>query len=310
MKMESKHPERNWDRRLQEVAASFQYPATPDIATAVYKQLSAPSAPRPAPDAPHWIAERRRLAMAALIALFALATLLAVPTVRAAIARFLQIGAITIFVTDAEEEATRPSLPAALPTKRPAPTANAATTTARHNPPPAIPDTMLVTPQTAAPTVTRGPALEGPLAIAEAAEAANFEIQLPDTSTALGPPDEIYLQRSDSTDALLAVILVWSDPQGLETPRLTLYQIGVPQYGLKEAARKSLLQSEVNDQPAYWIEGDHLLQIPEANGDLETRLVGNVLLWTEGDVTYRLEGVPTIDDAVIIAESLAPAIND
>lgn len=309
IKTESKRPERNWERRLQAIASNFPYPATPDISTAVHKRLSAASAPRQTATAPQWTAERRRLAIAALVALFVLATLLAAPTVRAAIARFLQVGAITIFVSETEEETSPPSVPAALPTTQQTPTAGSASATARRNPPAAVPDMMLVTPQAATPTLTRGPALEGPLTLAEAAEAADFEIRLPHASIALGPPDEVYLQRSGNVDSLLAVILVWFDPQGLETPRLALYQIGVPQYALKAAARESLVQSEVNDQPAYWIEGEHLLQIPDANDNVQTRLVGNVLVWAEGSVTYRLEGAPSIDDAVNIAGSLQPGLS-
>jgi len=33
---------------------------------------------------------------------------------------------------------------------------------------------------------------------------------------------------------------------------------------------------------------------------------GNVLLWTEGEITYRLETDQRMEEAVRIAESLAP----
>lgn len=306
IKTESKGPERNWDRRLQDVAASYQYPATPDISSAVHERLVS----RTSTNVPHWTSEQRRLAMAVLVALFMLATLLAVPTVRAAIARFLQVGAITIFVGETEEEATSPSIPARLPTKQPTPTSERGTEALLT--PPAILDMLLSTPTTRltpTPAATPAAALEGPLTLDEAQEAADFDIRLPDASANLGSPDEIYLQRSGNADSLLAVILVWFNPHGLEASRLALYQIGEPQYGSKLAARESLLRSEVNGQPAYWIEGEHLLQIPHANGNIDTRLVGSVLLWTEGDMTYRLEGAPSIDDAVNIAQSLEPRLS-
>lgn len=311
MNIDSKRPESNWDRRLQDVAASFQYPATPDISSAVHKRLVS----RTTANVPQWTVKHRRLAVAALVALFALATLLAVPTVRAAIARFLQVGAITIFVSETEEETTPPSIPALLPTKQPTPTSEPSP--AALLTPPAIPDMLLSTPTlstltrilTPTPTATPEPALEGPLTLDEAQEAAEFDIRLPDAPTVLGPPDEIYLQRTGNMDPFAAVILVWSNPPGLETPRLALYQIGEPQYGSKLAARESLLQDEVNGQPAYWIEGEHLLQIPDANGNVDTRLVGSVLVWTEGQMTYRVEGAPSIDDAVNIAQSLEPALS-
>jgi hypothetical protein len=118
------------------------------------------------------------------------------------------------------------------------------------------------------------------------------------------------LEHPEGTASPQAVIFVWLNPQVLETPRLVLYQIGVSNYGIKAASRDSLRESEVNGRLAYWIEGEHLLQIPDGNGDVEARLVGNVLIWTEGKLTYRLEGAPSIGDAVHIAESLEPAIAD
>jgi len=43
-------------------------------------------------------------------------------------------------------------------------------------------------------------------------------------------------------------------------------------------------------------------------GDLEfTRLIeGHVLIWTMGDVTYRLETELSLEEAIKIAESLEP----
>lgn len=304
MNIESKRPQRDWERRLQEVAGSFQYPATPDISAAVHKQLVS----RTTANAPRWTPERRRLAMAVLLALFMLATLLAVPTVRAAIARFLQVGAITIFVGETEAETTPSAVPAVLPTKQSTPTATA-TPALSLSTPAAVPDIMLVTPQTATPIVTRGPELEGPLTLKEAEEAVDFEIRLPDASTALGSPDEVYLEHPAGQESLAAVILVWRNPRRLETTRLTLYQIGVPQYAMKVVSRESLIESKVNGQPAYWIEGEHLLQLPDANGNDKTRLVGSVLLWTESNMTYRLEGAPSVGDAVTIAQSLQPSLS-
>lgn len=307
MNIESKRPDSDWDRRLQEVASNFQYPATPDMATAVHERLRVRNTSHHTTNTPQWTVERRRLAMALLVALFMLVTLLAAPSVRAGIARFFQVGAITIFVGETEAQATSPSVAAALPTKQPT-----MTTTSTSPPvltPLAVPDMMLVTPQTATPIVTLGPTLEGPLTLAEATEVADFEIRLPGASSALGPPDEVYLEHTGNADSLLAVILVWFDPHGLQTPRLALYQIGAPEYGSKLAARESVMQSEVNGQPAYWIEGKHLLQIPDANGNVEARLVGHVLLWTESDMTYRLEGAPFIDDAITIAQSLQPSLS-
>ena len=307
MKPESMRPELEWDRRLEEIASAFPYPDTPAIHAAVQQRLSALNKDHRPVASTEWNVQWRRLAQVALVLLLVLTALLAVPTVRAALAQLLRIGAITIFVGETEEglEPSPEPAVAVLPTKR----ASSEPGLGTGLTPTAVPDISLSTP-TRLPiptaTITRAP-LHGPLTLPEAEEAVSFIIRLPDAATGLGPPDEIYLEYPSDLDSLKAIILVWLNPQGLEIPRLVLYQIGVPEYGIKEVSGESLRESEVNDELAYWIEGAHLLQIPDGNGNVETRLVGNVLIWTEGRLTYRLEGAPSLVEAVRIAESLEPA---
>src|SRR6185503_5551266 len=85
---------------LQNIARNFSYPPTPDIASAVAKRLAIKPEPKPL-ISPPW-----RLVWAALVVLFILAGLLAVPQVRAAVVEFLQIGAIRIFLTEPTPTAT------------------------------------------------------------------------------------------------------------------------------------------------------------------------------------------------------------
>jgi hypothetical protein len=63
----------------------------------------------------------------------------------------------------------------------------------------------------------------------------------------------------------------------------------------------------VNGQYALWTDGPYVVQVVE-NGQVvnDTRrlVTGHVLIWTEGDVTYRLETDRPLADAVRIAESL------
>ena len=63
---------------------------------------------------------------------------------------------------------------------------------------------------------------------------------------------------------------------------------------------------EVNGQRAIWTVGPYPLRL--YNGDIEfTRLIkGHVLIWQEGDITYRLETDLSLEEAVKIAESLQP----
>jgi hypothetical protein len=64
---------------------------------------------------------------------------------------------------------------------------------------------------------------------------------------------------------------------------------------------------EVNGTHGYWIAGDPHLFYYVADGRFleETiRLVGHVLLWEEGDITYRIEGSDSLARALEIAASL------
>jgi hypothetical protein len=66
-------------------------------------------------------------------------------------------------------------------------------------------------------------------------------------------------------------------------------------------------ETTVNGRPALWTEGPYLLQF-RRDGHTVTevqRLVeGHVLIWAEGEITYRLESDLPLEEAVRIAESL------
>lgn len=85
------------ETEIRNLAASFPYPATPDLSSAVPVKLEQGYGRRPLP--------LTRLAWAALLVLILLAGMMMVPQVRAAIFRMFNIGAITIFELD---EAERP----------------------------------------------------------------------------------------------------------------------------------------------------------------------------------------------------------
>jgi hypothetical protein len=68
----------------------------------------------------------------------------------------------------------------------------------------------------------------------------------------------------------------------------------------------------IGDWPGYWIEGG-VLTVEPVEGlmlDLlepQSRRSGNVLIWSDGEATYRLETALPMADVVRIAESLGPA---
>lgn len=264
---------------LQDVATSFRYPPTPDVAGDVRRRLSRPRvAPKTRP---------LRLAWAVLAFLLLAAALLAVPGVRAAVLEFLQIGAIRIL----PQEAT------ATP---------AQTTTGRAEGDVAAPATGVTTPDRPGATRTLLD-IAGATTWEAAQGTAGFPLQLPAYPPALGQPDEVYEQQLWDPDLQEPVfILVWREPQQPEEVRLALYEIAWPYYGLKSASLEAITQTRVNGAEAFWVRGPHRLQL--AGGEVEEWLfvAGNVLIWTEGEITYRLEGAATVEEAVRIAESLQP----
>jgi hypothetical protein len=96
------------EQRLREIALAFDYPPTPDISRSVMERLNKPVQARRQP-------AMRLASRLALIALLVLLALLAVPSVRAAVIEFFQVGAIRIFTnpTDIPLEPYR-SLPSLL----------------------------------------------------------------------------------------------------------------------------------------------------------------------------------------------------
>ena len=65
---------------------------------------------------------------------------------------------------------------------------------------------------------------------------------------------------------------------------------------------------EVNGQAGFWLEGEphEFLYLDQAGQPImETlRLAGNTLLWTQGELTLRLEGDVTKEEALAVAESM------
>lgn len=99
----------SFEKQIKEWAAAFEYPPTPDIAGKIRPLL--------APPAKKVVQPGRRLAWVLVLLLLA-ATLLAVPSVRAALVQILRAGGITIFVGEeaaVDEDETLPPLDAQLP---------------------------------------------------------------------------------------------------------------------------------------------------------------------------------------------------
>ena len=259
-----------FEKRLISIAKGLDYPRTPDIASSVTTRLRPVTRPR-------FIS--RKLAWSLTILLILFSSLMLIPPARAAIIEFIQIGIVRIF----RGTPTPPSLPNE-----------------------GLPSTMI--PLTATPGPTSQPlipileSLAGEMTLEEAQQAVDYPILLPSYPSNLGQPDRIFVQDADGEMA----ILVWLDPQQPERVLMSLHFLPQGSWAIDKVKPTLIKETEVNGQRAIWTVGPYPLRL--YNGDIEfTRLInGHVLIWQEGDITYRLETDLPLEEAIKIAESLQP----
>jgi hypothetical protein len=132
------------------------------------------------------------------------------------------------------------------------------------------------------------------------------------TDPELGPADHVYFDsRTES------VALAWGDRPGLPADPASGLGIVVTEFHadigpetfekvIKSGARVEA--ASVSGASAYWIEGgQHYFFFRDANGqvlDATIRLVGTTLMWERDGLTVRIEGAPSLSQAVRIAESM------
>ena len=213
--------------------------------------------------------------------------LFAVPPVRAQILEFLQIGAIRIFSGE-------PTPSPVIETPDQTPTEDFGAAPATATPPPV--------------RLTQGiPAIQDLVqetSLQEAQELAGFPLKLPEFPEALGAPDEVYFVDLNGP----AVLTLWMDPAAHGQAALSLLQLGPGAFAGK-GAPGTIEEVEVGGNRGIWMEGAHILYLRVAEGDykdIQIPIEGNILVWTEGVITYRLEGDYTKEEALRIATSLAP----
>jgi hypothetical protein len=244
------------EEQIQEWAAAFEYPPTPDIVSRIRlprfrgDKLLRTAQPEKVTQPNH------RLAWALILLLLA-ASLLAVPSVRAALVQILRAGGITIFVG---EEAATDELP------------------------PLLSEQL--------------PSFTEPITLDEA-EMLFPDLQLP---TELPPPDDVLLHEVNGWKS--AVIFLWRDAAQPDQISMSLYQINQPQYAYKGAGQ--LENTEVNGRQAFWINAPHYFFLTLGNNESEAWyfVPGNVLIWWDDPVTYRLEGTNSLEEALRLAESM------
>lgn len=261
-----------WEAKLQQVARHFPYPATPDVANSVRAQLAQESKLKPG-------LQVRRVAWVTLVILLILGGLLAVPQVRAALVEYLQIGAVRIFLVE--------------PTLTPTPTPAAASLEERP---------VTATPRPSPTPLASVLDLVGETTLGEAEKRASFTVRLPSYPPNLGQPDRIFFQELGGP----VVILVWLDDAQPGRIRLSLHELGPGTFA--EKGNPGVVQeTKVNGQRAIWAEGPYVLQFRKGGRvdyDLRRLVEGRVLIWAEGNITYRLETDLPLKEAVRVAESL------
>ncbi|HSG44423.1 MAG TPA: hypothetical protein VLA72_14835 [Anaerolineales bacterium] len=213
----------------------------------------------------------RRLAWSLAIIFVLVSSLILIPPARAAIIEFIQIGIVRIF------------------------------------PQPAEPPETLV-PSTATPNVQLPsliPLLDniaGKTELVTAQNVALYPLRIPTYPSDLGLPDYVYVQDVEGA----MTVLVWIDPHQPENVMLSLHIIPAGHWAVRKFEPSVTQETKVNGQRAVWTEGPYPLFL--RNGDIEVmRLIeGHVLIWEDGDITYRLETDQSLEEAIKIAESLEP----
>jgi hypothetical protein len=146
-----------------------------------------------------------------------------------------------------------------------------------------------------------------PVSLAEAVEAVDFPVSVPDSP---GEPDGVYLSEG-------RVSMVWAGGERLPASGDTgvgLLYIQFHSDGLDDRFVKSLgpestvIPTEVAGWAGFWIQGDpHVISIEDDSGrrvEETPRLAGNVLMWETDEVTHRLETMLELGEALRIAESM------
>ena len=141
---------------------------------------------------------------------------------------------------------------------------------------------------------------------------AGFAVRLP-TDRTLGPPDAAYID--DATGG--QVTLLWATRPVLPATfqpdvglLLSQFRGAVDEgfFNKVTGARTTVERVQVAGHGGFWLQGDPHIFFWQGPGgvfvDDPRRWVGDVLLWSDGPITYRLETSLGRDAAIRIAETL------
>jgi hypothetical protein len=154
-------------------------------------------------------------------------------------------------------------------------------------------------------------AFGSPTSLDAAAAALGGDVLLP---RRLGPPDAVFLDRP--AEGTVRVTAAWRPRPGLpvvggipwgavlseirgdaEVQTKTLFSEVAPDGG------PTIRRASVDGSPAYWLSGDHELDVLTPAGERRFLVHGNVLLWEGGALTFRLETALPEPAAMAIASA-------
>ncbi len=115
----------------------------------------------------------------------------------------------------------------------------------------------------------------------------------------LGPPDRVLI-GPDAT----VVSMVWSGGDPIRLDQIA----GRPDYAVVKQYAGDIDFTSVGGDDAFWLRVPHPLAYTDAAGSARTqppRIAGPTLIWVDGGVTLRLEGVGDEQRALQIARSVS-----
>ena len=155
------------------------------------------------------------------------------------------------------------------------------------------------------PEVQPGAELElgEPVSREEAARRAGHRVRIP---AELGPPDGVYVRRAFPVEVVSLVYVEGDEPEYV----LTQFRGGLREVLVKKVVQPGtrVVPVTLAGAPGYWVEGaPHGVAWVDEDGmvhEEELALAGNVLLWQDGGLTFRLEGAETLNEALRVAASV------
>jgi hypothetical protein len=147
--------------------------------------------------------------------------------------------------------------------------------------------------------------LGAPVSLAELAREVGFGVGLPD-----GPaPDQAHVVRTQQGEP--AALVAWAAGDrypsipGTAWGLVVLQTRGPSEVTVKDVDRfEDLRRVRVHGRMAFWIDAPHQLVVITDDGPRSFAVRGNVLIWSDGAVTFRMETSLPLREAVALAESV------